>query len=283
MNISKNGRDREGGDILPLPPTRGTSALHAYTRASMSDLRFFSFICDTVVSSDYVAHIAKQALDGVKSKAKQPTELAQSAPGNRTIFLRKNSQALLEMFIARQVDNFQKYLVDLIRQVLRSKPAMLSTKQQSISLEDVLKHGSIESLVHDVIERRVNTLSYDGFADLQKWSEERGIQIKVAASRRDAVVELISTRNVIAHNRGFVDERYLRAVKNAKFKVGECRKIEVEELFNALKLLNGVVFATDSAARIKFKLATVEIRPRKKPGRKKKKEAEDSQQQLPLG
>ncbi len=95
------------------------------------------------------------------------------------------------MFVARLVDNFQKYLVDLIREILRSKPAMLSTKQQAISLEDVLKHGSIEGLVHDVIERRVNTLSYDGFADLQKWCAERGIQIKVAPSKRDAVVELI--------------------------------------------------------------------------------------------
>ena len=95
------------------------------------------------------------------------------------------------MFVARLVDNFQKYLVDLIREILRSRPAMLSTKQQAISLEDVLKHGSIEGLVHDVIERRVNTLSYDGFADLQKWCAERGIQIKVAPSKRDAVVELI--------------------------------------------------------------------------------------------
>src|SRR6185312_17359653 len=103
-----------------------------------------------------------------------------------------------------------------------------------------------------------------GFADLQKWCAERGIQIRVAASKRDSIVELISTRNIIAHNRGFVDERYLRSVKNAKFKVGDCRKIEVDDLFNGLKLLNEVVFETDSKARRKFGLASVEVRPRKK-------------------
>jgi hypothetical protein len=246
------------------PPTRGTNALNAYAHASMTDVRFFSFICDTVISSDYVAHVARQALDGVELKEKKPSELAQSAPGMRTQFLRQNSQALLEMFISRLVDNFQKYLVDLIREILRSKPTMLSTKLQTMTLEDVLKHDSIEGLVHDVIERRVNTLSYDGFADLQKWCSERGIQIKVAPSKRDAIVELISTRNIIAHNRGFVDERYLRSVKNTKFNVGDCRKLDVENLFDGLKLLNEVVFETDSNARRKFGLATVTVRPRRK-------------------
>ena len=75
----------------------------------------------------------------------------------------------------------------------------------------------------------------------------------------------------------------MRSDKNAKFKVAECRKIEVDELFSALKLLNGVVFGTDGSTRRKFKLATVEIRPRNKPERRKKKETENSQQQLPLG
>jgi hypothetical protein len=263
-DLTANAADDE--PLLP-PPTYGTSALEAYTRASMADVRFFSFICDTVISSDYIAHVAKQALDGVELKEKRPSELAQSEPGTRTIFLRRNSQALLEMFIARLVDNFQKYLVDLIREILRSKPTMLSTKLQTMTLEDVLKHDSIEALVHDVIERRVNTLSYDGFADLQKWCSERGIQIEVAPDKRDSIVELISTRNIIAHNRGFVDERYLRSVNNSKFKVGDCRKLEVDELFRGLKLLNEVVFETDSAAQRKFGLTAVEVRPRRKPAK----------------
>lgn len=255
---------RKDDEAFSPPPARGTSALRAYASASITDLRFFGFICDTVVSSDYVAYIARQALDGVKPKEKEPGELAKSAPGTRTIFLRQNSQALLEMFIARLVDNFQKYLVDLIREILRSKPTMLSTKLQTMTLEDVLKHDSIEGLVHDVIERRVNTLSYDGFADLEKWCADRGIQIKVMPSRRNSIVELISTRNIIAHNRGFVDERYLRSVRNAKFNVGDCRKLDVDDLFHGMKLLNEVVFETDSKARRKFGLASVEVRPRKK-------------------
>jgi hypothetical protein len=251
------------------PPTRGTSALLAYVRASRTDMRFFSFICDTVISSDYIAHVARRALDGVELKEKQPSDLARSEPGVRTRFLRENSQALLEMFVSRLVDNFQKYLVDLIREILRSKPAMLSTKLQTMTLEDVLKHESIEGLVHDVIERRVNMLSYDGFSDLQKWCAERGIQIKVIPSKRDSIVELISTRNIIARNRGFVDERYLRSVKNAKFNVGDCRKLDVDDLFDGMKLLDGVVFKTDSTARRKFGLATVVMRSPKNAKAKK--------------
>lgn len=254
------------------PPRRGTSALLAYVRASRVDIRFFGFICDTAISIDYAAHIARRALDGVELKEKEPSDLARSEPGIRTRFLRENSQALLEMFVSRLVDNFQKYLVDLIREILRSKPAMLSTKLQTMTLEDVLKHESIEGLVHDVIERRVNTLSYDGFSDLQKWCAERGIQIKVIPSKRDAIVELISTRNIIAHNRCFVDERYLRSVKNSNFNVGDCRKLEVDDLFDGIELLDGVVFQTDSMARRKFGLTTVAIRSAGNAKSKKAKE-----------
>ena len=121
---------RENDLAFSPPPTRGTNALNAYAHASMTDVRFFSFICDTVISSDYVAHVARRALDGLELKEKKPSELAQSAPGMRTQFLRQNSQALLEMFISRLVDNFQKYLVDLIREILRSKPTMLSTSSR---------------------------------------------------------------------------------------------------------------------------------------------------------
>jgi hypothetical protein len=110
-----------------------------------------------------------------------------------------------------------------------------------------------------VIERKVNSLSYEGFSALQKWCEEKGIQIKVPTARVLAVVEVIATRNIIAHNRGLVDERYIRAVRTSSFKIGNSRILDADDLFRAHALLNEVVFETDKAARNKFGLQAVEI------------------------
>src|SRR5262249_30738832 len=110
----------------PLP-SEGTVAALAYARAASADLGFFHFIVQTVTYSDYIAYVAKEALDG-KEPVKTADDLLLEAPGSRTKFLRENRQALLEMFFSRLIDNFQKYLVDVIREILRSKPKMLRTR-----------------------------------------------------------------------------------------------------------------------------------------------------------
>ena len=227
------------------PPSEGTAAALAYATASIADLQFFHFIIQTVTGIDYVAYVAKQALDGKdRDEVKSPDELLKIAAGARTKILRKNAQALLEMFFARLVDNFQKYLVDVIREILRSKPTMLRTRQQSITLDELLEYERIEDLVHDVIERKVNSLSYEGFAALAEWCTERGIQIDVPASRHATVIEVIATRNIIAHNRGFIDERYARTVGIPKSQVGTQRLLSVDYFFSAFWLLSDVVFKT---------------------------------------
>jgi hypothetical protein len=231
----------------------------AYARAGSADLRIFHFIVQTATSSDYIAYVAKQALDGKEHSVKSSGDLLLEAPGPRTKILRENRQALLQMFFSRLIDNFQKYLVDVIREILRSKPKMLRTRQHSITLDELLEYERIEDLVHDVIERRVNALSYEGFVALQEWCKERGIQIEVPAAQHEAVVELIATRNIIAHNRGCIDEKYARAVGVTRSQIGTHRLLSVDYFFGAHSLLSDVVFKTDTAATSKFGLATVKF------------------------
>ena len=245
---------------LPRAPVRGTTAAEAYFRANRADLGLFYFILDTVLASDWVAHVARQALDGNENiKDHDPTQLAQDNPGPRTKFLRRNRQSLQEMFMSRFVDNFQKYVVDLIRAVLRVRPEILSTSQQSLTLEHLLQYTRIEDLVHDIIERKVNALSYEGFADLQKWCLDRGIPIQVRGVDLDIVVELVATRNIIAHNRGIVDERYIRTVPSPTFQVNASRMFEVDDVWEALALFDRVVSETDALSIQKFGLDSVDI------------------------
>ncbi len=245
--------------ILTLPKD-GTKAAQRYFLATSSDFGLFHFIIDIVLKGDYMAFAAKEALEGrYDYKKVDPSKLATTEPGPRTKFLRKNSQAFLEMFLGRLVDNFQTYLVDLVRIVLHAKPAMLSTRQQTLTLEELLKYERIEDLVHDIIERRVNALTYEGFLELQSWCAERGLEVQALQADGDAVVELIATRNVIAHNRGLVDEKYMRTAPKVRFKLGEVRELEVDDLFDAMALLNRVVAETDRLAAEKFQLSTVPL------------------------
>lgn len=139
MRVSKERR-------FLLALRTSTVSAHEYFAGATSDLRLFHFIIDTVLVGDYVAHVAKQALDSIDApetkatgvKWPSPVELAKTAPGPRTKALRKQRQPLLEMFFARSVDNFNRYLVDLVRIVLRKQPAMLNIAQADSSIPSVL-------------------------------------------------------------------------------------------------------------------------------------------------
>jgi hypothetical protein len=54
-------------------------------------------------------------------------------------------------------------LARMRRRHQRSKPSILNTRQQSLTLETLLKYDRIEDLVYDVTKRKVNSRSYEGF------------------------------------------------------------------------------------------------------------------------
>lgn len=161
---------------------------------------------------------------------------------------------MLQAFFARSVDNFEVYLVDIVREVLRQKPEILRSRQQSITLEYALAFSSIDELIQDVIEGKVNSLSYKGYSELEQWCAEKGIPLVVRPENRPAIIELIATRNIIVHNRGRVDEKYLRTAPTSAYRLGDLRRLEVDDLFNAIAILNMAVSATDQAIAQKFNL-----------------------------
>ena len=231
-----------------------SSPAKAYFVALDHDMALHTLTVEIALRSDFTAFIAKQALEGKEGYAhSSPVDLARTNPGPITTELRKHAQQFMEMFFARTVDNFQCYIVDLIRAVLRKKPQILTTSQPSISVETLLRFSSKEEIVHHIIERKVNSLAYQGFKELQGWCTERGIPIVLPAARqRYELPEIIATRNIIVHNRGSVDEKYLDASAKPSFKIGEPRRLEPADFLGVSQLMSECVLQTDAAAVSKF-------------------------------
>lgn len=245
---------------LVLPEFGSKSALEYYW-ASRCDLRLLHFVTDTVLTGDFASQLLADALEGKpQDEQLNPIELAKKNPGPRTQSFRQSRQELVEMFLSRAVDNFQVYIVEILREVLHKQPRILSASKQEITLGYVLEFDSIESLSRSWVEGKVTSLSYDGFGDLESWCQAKGIPLIVPDGQRDTVVELIAIRNLIVHNRCVVDDRYLKAAKSVANRVGEIRKLEIEELIAARDILDSVVRVTDSAITGKFSLPLVQVR-----------------------
>ncbi|MBM3851596.1 MAG: hypothetical protein FJ399_00410 [Verrucomicrobia bacterium] len=256
-----------------------TAQAAAYFDAQQKSLTLFVFVINRVLTTDWVAHTAKAALDGKALDPDfSPSELARTDPGKSTKFLRSRRQELLEMFVAREVDNFQVYLVDAIRASLKKQPNVLKTSSESLTLEYVLEFKSTEELLQAIVEQKVQNLSYEGFGRLRSWCSRKGIVIEIPPDSEASIVELIACRNVIAHNRGVVDQRYLDAVPSSRFKVGSPRELETDDLFGAARLLRQIVQDTDRSLVAKFSLQTREydfrsIHPEEEPNKSPQRNA----------
>lgn len=240
------------------PPSRVTNAARRFFDAASKDGQLLGLIADTVLKGDYIAERARAALEQEEwDESLKPGDVK----GPRTKALASHRQELLEMLIARAVDNFQMYVVEIVREVLHAKPAILTSRDPSISTEYLLEFDTLDALTHDLIENKVNTLSYRGFTQLEAWCGDRGIPLVVPEKERESLIELIATRNLITHNRCIVDGKYLRTVLTTDLTKGELRKVEVDYYFHGVELLWNVVSFTDSGIAGKFGIAMLPWSP----------------------
>ncbi len=70
---------------------------------------------------------------------------------------------------------------------------------------------------------------------------------------------MIATRNIIAHNGGYVDSRYLKAVRSSRLKLGERRRLNSDEIIELEKIFNKTAELSDRAIAEKLQLELVDI------------------------
>jgi hypothetical protein len=180
--------------------------------------------------------------------------LAQESPGPNVRYFSTQSQALMEMFLCRIVDNFQNYIIDIIRLALKTEPRMLYSKDDSVPLADLLSANSLTEVLHKVVEAKVSKLSYKSFSALQAWANSRGIPIQEPDDLDTTVEEIIATRNIVVHNRGIVNEIYKALVPSSQLKIGDLRGLTEADLKSMVEVIRKTCKTTDALVVEKFGL-----------------------------
>jgi len=193
-------------------------------------------------------------LDGRGSWDTTPVELAEKNPGPGIRFLRKNLQDLLQMLFSRQVESFESYLADVLREALRSHPELLRSREE-VRLDYVLRFASLEEMLQDLVDRKVADLSYLGLNKLSDWVEQHmAVKLIDDSSLVEVISEAIETRNCIVHNRGRVGAKYIRNVPNPRFAIDEIRLLDLDDLLHITSTIGLIVKRFDTLLAEKFGL-----------------------------
>lgn len=246
-----------------VPPDVMTPACKLYFEDHFRLLGFMGFVSHIASERDRMAVIAASALlDGVQSDAEAARNRQVVAEGGVGALktLRRYRQLLLQLVVSRGADQFLTYVSDLLAIVFRTRPETMRSNEQ-VSLNIVLQHQAMEELIAELAERKVQSLSYQGMRDLAVWLEERlGLRLledEIALARAMRIVEY---RNLFVHNRGVVNDLFLKRVVGYRGAVGDVLQLDIDELLADLDFLAHCVADFDRGAVLKFRLPAT-VRP----------------------
>lgn len=107
-----------------------------------------------------------------------------------------------------------------------------------------------QEIISRIIEERVRSLFYGNPVDFfEKDKAKLGFGTYFKDNYKDLLkeyTEITARRNIIVHNSGRVDRKYLREVKSTSYKIGNKIIIEKEYLKRALCILEGLAAAATS-------------------------------------
>jgi len=182
--------------MLPFVGVSNQEVLVHQTRASCALVEQYAITMDFV----QMAAFAKEA---------DPPQFVIKYPDKH----KRRSEMFASLLLCRLVDLFDTYLVQVIAEVVSLRPELLKTSQE-VKLDYVLGFDSMEELRRDLIEQTIVRLGSQGLDEIEKWFEKRiGINDIHSGANRDDIIEALVTRNVLTHNHGHVDRRYLQRVK----------------------------------------------------------------------
>jgi len=159
------------------------------------------------------------------------------------------------VWTAKAVDNFNCYLSDVLTLVLLSCPDALKSKK-SVTYEEVLDCPSRDDVVRLLATKAVDALGHKGFDEVKRFLTDRlGISVSADADAEKTVREAIAVRNIVVHNRGRVNARFLQETGMSDVSDGGPLRSSVTRMREYLGALEQLVEEIDEELIKKFHLA----------------------------
>lgn len=246
-------RDMQAELLFAPPPPLLTNAGMAYFDSYRELRDFIVFVGGLAISADEGRLILAKALVESEKDDKKRERLQEEIEedSDRTVRqLREYGAVISESALTRGVDNFLTFVTELLAEVFRARPETLRSSEQ-VDVEFVLEHDSMESLIENLAERRVQRLAYSGVRDLDKYTRER---LNFGLFHEDQLltaIRIIEGRNLITHNRAVVNRVYLSRVRDSTLRVGD-RLVLGDEMYDDLIFLAQASADIDARAAAKW-------------------------------
>jgi hypothetical protein len=162
-------------------------------------------------------------------------------------------------------NNFLVYLSEILQTVAKTRPEILRSNER-ITTEDILQFDNVSDIVSFIADRKISELSYGGLKESERFIRDRlGLELFDNQDQRELLTILVELRNIQTHNRGRINELFLKRIgdhsqSRFKFSKGEIYQAD----FDAIVLLSNnaleVAINLDQKIANKFRLPRSEFK-----------------------
>lgn len=197
--------------LVPKPGDRCTDALFRYLKRQFEIFDFLFFVIHLAKHADKSRFAAAEALAKLGSEEHMERFKRVQEDKEPTFDkLKSFAEYQSENMLIRFADNFLCYLSEITQMCILKRPELLRSNEQ-VKLDDVLKFSSYKELVSFLTDRKINELSYGGIRDIADYFLQRlGLALTESEDQSTRLSVAIELRNISTHNRGVVNDLFLR-------------------------------------------------------------------------
>ena len=131
-------------------------------------------------------------------------------------------------FIART----EAFLNDLLEILfLWKKKSLISNK--NLSYKEIIECENLDDLIKTIREKEILEFSHSSFKDkIDYFKSKFNLSFPGLDDNLDQIIEMFTTRNIILHNNGIVNETYLKINKDSNLEKGSKRIIDKDYSHN---------------------------------------------------
>lgn len=118
------------------------------------------------------------------------------------------------------VSQFDAHVGELIRQLFKLKPEILSSSGKQLTYAQLIEFGSIDRAKEYIVEKEIETVLRQNHSEQFQWLESTfDIKLRKGLPAWQTLIELTERRNLFVHGNGVVSRQYLEVCRQNQCRI----------------------------------------------------------------